>query len=157
MPAKFFGNKESLILYQNYTRNDLIFLFQADVKEGSWREGISKVRNHYLLFINLKKDERVEEHLRYHDHFVDNQTFHWQSANQTSHQSDRGQDYVYHKERGIHIHLFIRKFEQMHGATLPFTYLGEVVYISSHGDKPMNITWKLHNPVPSDLFMDFIR
>lgn len=157
LPAKFFGNQESMILYQNYTRNDLIFLFQSNVQEGSWREGISKVRNHYLLFINLKKDESVEEHLRYHDHFIDSQTFHWQSANQMSHQSDRGQDYVFHKERGIHIHLFIRKFEKMHGVTLPFTYLGEVDYVNSNGDKPMNITWKLHNPVPSDLFMDFIR
>lgn len=80
LPAKFFGNPESLILYQNYTRNDLIFLFQANVQEGSWREGISKVRNHYLLFINLKKDEKVEEHLKYHDHFIDTRHFHWQEC-----------------------------------------------------------------------------
>jgi superfamily II DNA or RNA helicase len=156
-PTEFFRNTASLILYQNYTRNELIFLFQANVQEGSWREGISKVRNHYLLFINLKKGEKMAEHLRYHDQFIDNQTFHWQSANQTSHESERGQDYVHHDERGIHIHLFIRKFEKMHGMTLPFMYLGEVNYVSSHGNRPMNITWKLSHPVPHDLFMDFIR
>lgn len=156
-PTSFFGSPESILLYQNYTRNDLIFLFQANVQAGSWREGISKVRNHYLLFINLNKGDAVEEHLKYHDHFVDNRQFHWQSANQTSHASQRGQDYSRHRETDIHIHLFIRKFEKMHGVTLPFTYLGEADYVESHGDNPMNIVWRLHHAVPYDLFMDFIR
>ena len=66
-------------------------------------------------------------------------------------------DYVNHKERGLHIHLFVRKFIKMHNMTMPFTYLGEVEYVSSHGDKPMNIIWKLHNPVPEDLYHDLIR
>ncbi|MCL6442722.1 MAG: DUF3427 domain-containing protein [Alicyclobacillus sp.] len=155
--ASFFEHKHGVVVHQNYTRNDLIFLFQANAQEGSWREGVSKVRNNYLLFINLNKDQDVAEHLQYHDYFIDNRHFHWQSQNQTSHASSVGQDYVHHKERNIHIHLFVRKFEKMHGQSLPFTYLGEVDYVNSHGDKPMSITWQLHVPVPDDLFFDFIR
>ncbi|WDM02433.1 hypothetical protein JI721_06465 [Alicyclobacillus cycloheptanicus] len=30
-------------------------------------------------------------------------------------------------------------------------------YVSSHGDQPMNITWRLHQPIPDDLYIDFIR
>ncbi|MBP0723693.1 DUF3427 domain-containing protein [Bacillus sp. RG28] len=41
--------------------------------------------------------------------------------------------------------------------TLPFTYLGEIDYVSSKGDKPMNIHWRLHHPVPQDLFIDLIK
>lgn len=156
-PDQYFGNQNSVIPYQNYTRDDLIFLFKSNNKPGSWREGISRVDNHYLLFINLNKHADVADHLHYSDFFIDQQTFHWQSANQTSHASDRGQDYVHHKERGIHIHLFVRKFNEMYGMTLPFTYLGEVDYVSSQGDKPMSIKWHLHQPVPDDLFNDFIR
>lgn len=148
---------KKLALYRNYTRNELMFIFEAKVPEGSWREGVSRVDNHILLFINLNKLEHVEEHLLYKDFFKDPVTFHWQSQNQTSHQSGQGQDYIHHKERGIHVHLFVRKFSQMHGMTLPFMYLGEVDYVNSHGDRPMNITWKLHQPVPEDLFHDFIR
>ncbi|ANB57775.1 DEAD/DEAH box helicase family protein [Anoxybacillus sp. B7M1] len=156
-PERFFAQGEKLALYQNYTRNDLIFLFEAGVKEGAWREGVSKVGNHYLLFVNLNKSQKVEEHLHYKDYFIDQKHFHWQSQNQTSHDSSVGKNYIHHKNRGIHIHLFVRKFEEMHGMTLPFTYLGEVDYVSSYGDKPMSIMWRLHHPVPEDLYIDFIR
>ncbi|GEO27417.1 DNA repair helicase [Alicyclobacillus acidoterrestris] len=156
-PNVFFGSRQGVVLYQNYTRNDLIYLFQSDAKEGSWREGVSRSGNHYLLFVNLNKDASVAEHLHYRDYFIDNCHFHWQSQNATAHHSDRGQDYIHHKERDIHIHLFMRKFEKMHGETLPFIYLGEVDYVSSHGDQPMNVTWRLHQPIPDDLYVDFTR
>ncbi|MCD1261414.1 DUF3427 domain-containing protein [Paenibacillus athensensis] len=156
-PGVFFQSEKNVVLYQNYTRNDLIYLFESDVQEGSWREGVSRVGSHYLLFVNLNKEKRVAEHLKYHDYFIDQQHFHWQSQNSTSHKSTVGQNYVHHKQRGFHIHLFVRKFERMHGVTLPLMYLGEVDYVSSHGDKPMNVTWKLHQPIPEALYMDFIR
>lgn len=155
--SDFLTKGEKLALYQNYTRNDLIFLMEAGVPEGTWREGVSKVGNHYFLFVNLSKGESVSEHLHYKDYFIDQHHFHWQSQNQTSHLSNTGQNYVNHKTREIHIHLFVRKFDSMHGMTLPFTYLGEVDYMSSHGDKPMSIKWRLHHPVPEDLYVDLIR
>lgn len=151
------GRDKKLALYRNYTRNELMFIFEARVPEGTWREGVSRVDNHLLLFINLNKADDVEEHLLYKDFFKDPTTFHWQSQNKTSHESGQGQDYIYHKEREIHVHLFVRKFSTMHGMTLPFMYLGEVDYVNSHGDRPMNIIWKLQKPVPEDLYHDLIR
>jgi superfamily II DNA or RNA helicase/HKD family nuclease len=156
-PTDFFQSENHLLLYQNYTRNELIYLFNAGVKEGSWREGVSRVGSHYLLFVTLNKGDNVEEHLNYHDYFIDHQHFHWQSQNNTAHHSSRGQEYIHHAQKGIHIHLFVRKVESMHGATLPFMYIGEVDYIKSHGDNPMNIVWKLHHPLPETIFMDFVR
>lgn len=156
-PHIFFGSNRNVVLYQNYTRNDLIFLFESDAQDGSWREGVSRVGNQYLLFINLNKGETVADHLMYHDYFVDQQQFHWQSQNATFHESQRGQEYIHHKDKGIKIHLFVRKYEKMHSVVLPFTYLGEVDYVSSHGDKPMSITWKLHHEIPEALYSDFIR
>jgi superfamily II DNA or RNA helicase/HKD family nuclease len=156
-PNVFFSSEKNVILYQNYTRNDLMYLFESDAAEGSWREGISKVGNHILLFINLKKDEQTADHLQYHDYLMDQQHFHWQTQNATFHESSRGQEYIHHKKHGKHIHLFIRKFESMHGVTLPFTYLGEIDYISSHGDRPMNIKWRLHHTIPEALFTDLVR
>jgi hypothetical protein len=95
--------------------------------------------------------------LNYHDYFIDHQHFHWQSQNNTAHYSSRGQEYIYHAQKGIHIHLFVRKVESMHVTTLPFMYIGDVDYIKSHGDNPMNIVWKLHHPLPETIFMDFVR
>ncbi|MCR8985795.1 DUF3427 domain-containing protein [Brevibacillus laterosporus] len=156
--SAFLNGEQKVQLYQNYTRNDLIYLFQAKAKEDSWREGIYRVDNHYIFFVTLKKDvKNTAEHLQYLDYFMDKNHFHWQSANQNSHRTNRGQDYVNHRERDIHIHLFVRKFKEMHGKTLPFTYLGELDYVSSVGDNPMNITWKLHNALPDDLYLDLVR
>jgi len=149
--------EKKLALYRNYSRNELMFIFEAKVPEGSWREGVSKVDNHYLLFINLNKADDVEEHLQYKDFFKDPTTFHWQSQNKTSHTSAQGQEYVNHEGRDIHVHLFVRKFPEMHKMTLPFMYLGELDYVSSHGDKPMTILWKLQQSVPEDLYHDLIR
>lgn len=153
----YFHSDQQVQMYQNYTRNELMYLFQSPAKEGSWREGISRVDNHYLYFVTLNKGEDTEEHLNYHDYFIDQNHFHWQSANQTSHSSERGKDYIHHEERGIHIHLFVRKFESMHGKTLPFMYVGELEYINSHGDNPMNITWGLKQQLPNEIFLDFVR
>ncbi|QXX29847.1 DUF3427 domain-containing protein [Bacillus amyloliquefaciens] len=143
-----------LTLYQTYTRNELIYLFQSTDQEGTWREGVRRVKNHYLIFINLNKSEKVEDHLLYKDYFIDPSHFHWQSQNQTSHTSSVGQNFIHHKEKGYHIHLFVRKFTEMHNITLPFIYVGEADYVSSHGDKPMNVKWKLHQPVPENLYVD---
>ncbi|MCY8507336.1 DUF3427 domain-containing protein [Bacillus atrophaeus] len=151
------SNELQLTLYQTYTRNELIYLFQSTDQEGTWREGVKRVRNHYLIFINLNKSESVEDHLLYKDYFIDPRHFHWQSQNQTSHESNVGQNFIYHKQREYHIHLFVRKCNEMHGITLPFTYLGEADYVSSHGDKPMNIKWKLHQPVPENLYIDLVN
>lgn len=30
-----------------------------------------------------------------------------------------------------------------------YTYLGTADYVKHEGEKPMNITWRLHNPIPA--------
>lgn len=148
---------ENLVLYKNYTREDVQYLSLSGAQKGSWREGVSRSDDNYFLFINLNKDDDIEDHLKYHDYFIDDQNFHWQTQNQTSHASNRGKDFIYHKERGKTIHLFVRKFKEMYGNTLPFIYLGEVEYVDSSGDKPMSIQWKLKNKVPDKLYIDLIK
>ena len=146
-----------LTLYQTYTRNELIHLFQSTDQEGTWREGVRRVNNNYLIFITLNKSKKVEDHLLYKDYFIDPHHFHWQSQNQTSHDSPVGQNFINHRQKEYKIHLFVRKFSEMHDITLPFIYLGKVDYVSSNGDKPMNVIWKLHQPVPENLYVDLIN
>lgn len=146
-----------LTLYQTYTRNELIHLFQSTDQEGTWREGVRRVNNNYLIFITLNKSKKVEDHLLYKDYFIDPHHFHWQSQNQTSHASTVGQNFINHRQREYKIHLFVRKFNEMHDITLPFIYLGKVDYVSSNGDKPMNVIWKLHQSVPENLYVDLIN
>lgn len=156
-PQQFLAGTQSFTRYQNYSRNDIQFLSGDTAKKGTWREGVKRIGNHYFLFINLTKEEDVGQHLNYKDYFVDPRAFHWQSQNQTSHASTVGQNYVHHKSKQLHIHLFVRKRAKQFGMTLPFMYLGEVDYVRSNGDKPMNIVWKLHHAIPDALYEELIE
>ena len=153
-PEAFLQDGERFILYQNYTRNDIQFLSEDTAKKGTWREGVKRIGQDYFLFINLNKDEEVDDHLHYKDYFMDPRTFHWQSQNQTSHSSTVGQHFVHHRETGHRIHIFVRKMVKQYNITLPFMYLGQADYVDSNGDKPMSIVWKLHHSVPLDIYED---
>ncbi|AMO58289.1 restriction endonuclease subunit R [Endozoicomonas montiporae] len=153
-PDIFLTKGQRFALYQNYTRNDIQFLSEDTAQKGSWREGVKRVGQDYFLFINLNKEEEVDEHLKYKDFFMNPSTFHWQSQNQTSHTSNVGQHYINHKKASYRIHLFVRKAAKQYNITLPFMYLGQADYVSSSGDQPMSVIWKLHNTVPLELYED---
>ena len=153
-PEVFLAHGERFIRYQNYTRSDIQFLSENTAMKGTWREGVKRVGQDYFLFINLNKDKDVDAHLHYKDYFMDPRTFHWQSQNQTSHSSKVGQHYINHKQLDYRIHIFVRKQVKQYNITLPFMYLGQVYYVSSSGDKPMSIIWKLQHSVPLDIFED---
>ena len=49
--------------------------------------------------------------------------------------------------------LFVRtRNKDANGRTLPFTFLGPAAYVEHKGERPMAIVWKLHRPMPLDLF-----
>lgn len=74
-------------------------------------------------------------------------TFHWQSQNTDSHNNKGGHRYTEQLQSNCKIILFVREEKKDgFGNTSPFHCFGLVDYVSSHGDYPMNVTWKLHSP-----------
>lgn len=143
---------EKLKLYKKYRKEDVAVLegFGGDL--STWnREGVQFYNNCFYLFVNMEK-EGIEKHLEYNDYFVDQNEFHWQSQNNTSHTSSRGEKFINHQALGIQVKLFVRKKAKEDGVTEPFIYLGEVYYLSSNGDMPMNVTWHFHQPIPQQLY-----
>lgn len=61
-----------------------------------------------------------------------------------------GQRYINHRKNGSKVLLFVREFKNdIYGNTAPYTYLGTANYVSHNGSRPMNITWKLDEPIPA--------
>jgi len=83
--------------------------------------------------------------------------FQWQSPNSTTQDSEVGQNIIFSYKRGINLHLFVRKFEEVEGVTQPFVYLGKVIPFSdsAEGNKPITIQFALENHVPDDMYLDF--
>lgn len=145
-----------LELYGTYTRDQILAAF-GDNKPSSCREGIKNIKDKKceILFITLNKsDKDYSPTTLYKDYSINERLFHWQSQSSTSPESKTGQKYINHKAQGYKILLFVREYKNYKknkDMTEAYTFLGTAQFVQSEGTKPMNIIWKLDNPIPSKL------
>ena len=83
--------------------------------------------------------------------------FHWQSRNSTRQDNDAGLAVTRHLANKEKIHLFVRKMQTINGKTLPFTYCGEIDFLSVEGNAPINVDFKLQHPLNNKLKQEFLR
>ena len=62
-----------------------------------------------------------------------------------------GQDLSKHRERGLAVHLFVRRTKKFGQKAAPFVYCGEVNFVEWEGNAPITIKWRLENPVPEHM------
>lgn len=127
-----------------YMREEIPALFDEEFNPGNWHSGhvVLNDKKIHVLLVTLNKQGKSSQH-RYHDHWIDNQTFHWQSQNSTAPGSKKGLEVIEHVKRGIAIHLFIRETKLSEGKAAPFTYHGKVTYQSHAGSSPMSVIFKV--------------
>jgi superfamily II DNA or RNA helicase/HKD family nuclease/SOS-response transcriptional repressor LexA len=133
-----------LVVGQPFAREDIPPLFGETLNPGSWNVGhvVLNDKKVHILLVTLNKQGKAQEH-RYHDHWIDEHTFHWQSQNATTPASKRGQEIIDHVAKGIAIHLFVRETKLGGGKAAPFVYRGQVTYKSHVGSNPMSVTFEL--------------
>lgn len=127
-----------------FTREEIPSLFGEQFNAGNWNSGhvVLPEKKTHVLLVTLNKQGKIAEY-RYHDHWIDERTFHSQSQNSTSPTSKRGHEIVRHAQLGIEIHLFVRESKLAGGKGAPFVYQGRVQYEAHTGSEPMNVTFKL--------------
>jgi hypothetical protein len=103
---------------------------------------VLKEKNVQILLVTLNKQGKGSEH-QYHDYFIDDKHFHWQSQNSTSPSNKRGSEIIEHQKLGSRVYLFVRESKLRGKTASPFMCCGEVEYVKHENEKPMNITWKL--------------
>ena len=119
--------------------------------------GLLTNNNEYFLFIDLHKEEGIEERINYKDKFLDREYFQWQSPNSTTQSSDRGKNLIFNKDRKINLHLFVRKYKMIDKKSQPYIYIGTGDTVEYNGEKPITMKIKLHNEVPSKIYREFIQ
>ncbi|MGF7012049.1 superfamily II DNA or RNA helicase [Lachnospiraceae bacterium PF1-22] len=142
-----------LDLHCTYTRDQLLVALDF-MKPNTVREGVKWLPDKQLdvFFVTLNKsDKDYSPTTMYNDYSINDRLFHWQSQSTTSEDSQTGQRYIHHRENGSRILLFVREFKQDHltGSASAYTFLGTASYVKHEGSKPMNITWKLDQPIPA--------
>ncbi|MFJ9213167.1 DUF3427 domain-containing protein [Streptomyces sp. NPDC102264] len=149
-----------LRLHASYSREEILTaLGQSTIGgllPGNFREGVRWCEQSKIdaLLITREKDEKdFSPQTRYKDYAMSDTLFHWESQNQTSESSPTGIRYRSHRDMGTHVMLFVRRYKKTDiGGPKPWMLLGPADYVSHEGNKPMSITWKLHFPLPADVF-----
>lgn len=141
-------------LYGCYTREEIFTLVGRQTEEKRMSGSVSGLfnlpeYNATLLFVTLNKsDKDFSPSTQYDDYVINEDYFHWQSKNTDSHYNRGGQIYTEQPQRHNKIILFVREEKKDgFGNTCSFHCFGLVDYVSSHGDFPMNIIWRLEKPV----------
>lgn len=140
-----------LDLYCTYTR-DQILVAMDFMKPSTVREGVKwlpdKKTDVFFLTLN-KSDKDYSPTTMYEDYSINSELFHWQSQSTTSDTSPTGKRYINHVKEGSKVLLFIREFKKDSVGTAPYSFLGTANYLSHTGSRPMNIIWRMDNPIPA--------
>ena len=142
-----------LDLHCTYTRDQLLVAMDF-MKPATVREGVKWLPDKKLdvFFITLNKaDKDYSPTTMYNDYSINSELFHWQSQSTTAENSPTGQRYIHHQERGSRVLLFVREFksDRLSGGAAAYTFLGTATYVKHDGSRPMNITWRLDQPIPA--------
>ncbi|WP_162684404.1 DUF3427 domain-containing protein [Streptomyces populi] len=123
---------------------------------GSFSQGVtySDELNTDACLITFNKDEKdFSPTVRYRDYALSSTEFHWETQNIVSENTPTGRRYMEHEQQGGHVLLFMRHYKDSDiGKSEPWMLLGPATYQGHKGSKPMAITWKLHHPLPVDVF-----
>lgn len=141
-----------LKIHSRYNRNQILVAIRRHKFEKAKpsREGSSyeKSINTEALFVTLKKsDKEYSPTTMYEDYALNKHLFHWQTQNSAAPNTPKGQAYINSEKNVL---LFVREQNKdEYGFTMGYVFLGKVEFQKYSGEKPMNIEWKLKEPMPS--------
>ena len=145
-------------LYEQYQMIDAALLSNYRKTHTAFRgSGLLTNGNDYFLFIDLHKEEGIDERINYKDKFINERYFQWQSPNATKQDSDRGKNIIFNKNRDVNLHLFIRKYKEIDGKSEPYIYIGKGDTVEHEGEKPITVKLKLEHEVPASIYMEFVE
>lgn len=151
-----------LVLYQKYTYEDVCRILNWENNEVPLNIGgykYDKKTRTFPVFINYDKSENISDTTKYQDHFTSSSSLIAISKSGRTAASDDVQNFLRAGERGIQVHLFVRKNKD-DKISKEFYYLGEmqatgrtVEFIMPNTNKTaVEIEWVLDVPVREDLY-----
>ncbi|WRU97075.1 DUF3427 domain-containing protein [Priestia filamentosa] len=111
----------------------------------------------FHLYIQADKEECAKESINCKDEFIDQSYFQWETPNSTTQTSDRGKDIILNNDRGVSLHLFVRKYREIDVKSEPYIYIGKGNTVEYLGEKPITVKLELENEVPASLYDEFVQ
>ncbi|MDE5588668.1 MAG: DEAD/DEAH box helicase [Acetatifactor sp.] len=150
------------VLYQKYTYEDVCRLLNWETNEVPLNIGgykYDKKTETFPVFINYDKSNDISDTTKYEDHFTSSSNLIAISKSGRTVSSEDVQNFLHAEERGIQVHLFVRKNKD-DKISKEFYYLGYMKasgkvkqFIMPNTDKTaVEIEWILDVPVREDLY-----
>ena len=157
----------NFVLYQKYTYEDACRLLNWENNEVPLNIGgykYDKKTKTFPVFINYNKSDDISDTTKYEDHFVNTNTLIAISKSGRSLASEDVQNFLHAKEKGINVHLFVRKNKD-DKISKEFYYLGlmsasgkaEEFYMTNTTKTAVEIEWILDTPVRDDIYQYIIE
>lgn len=145
-----------LRVHARYTRLEIMAAMGVATggKVAQWQQGVyeAKDANAELFAFTLDKSTGgFSPTTRYRDYAISRTLVHWESQSVTREDSPTGLRYRNHVRDGRAILLFAR----LRTDDRAFWFLGPATYRGHVGERPMAITWELHDPLPGDIYASF--
>jgi hypothetical protein len=147
-----------LAVHARYSRTEIQAAFEDGDCERTqvptWREGVKWMpaeRCDVFLITFDKTGKRFSPTTRYRDYAINRTLLHWESQSGTRSESTTGRRYRHHvaQQSGVMVFARLRDDDRC------FHFLGPANYVSHSGEMPMQVTWRLAQAIPGDLFADF--
>ena len=145
-----------LHVHARYTRVEIQAAFNdgGGLRPPRWDSGVKWLpdeQTDVFAFTLDKTSGEFSPTTRYQDYAITRELIHWESQSTTSVASQTGQRYLHHVEHGSSVVLFAR----LRADERAFWCLGPATYVRHENDRPIAITWRLHEPLPADLYTTF--
>ena len=153
----------NFVLYQKYTYEDACRLLNWQHNEVPLNIGgykYDQTTKTFPVFINYDKANDIQDTIKYEDHFINESQLIAISKSGRTTSSDDVQNFLYAKERGIEVHLFVRKNKD-DKTSKEFYYLGNMKaeidkakqFMMPNTQKTaVEILWQLDTPVREDIY-----
>ncbi|MDD3368833.1 MAG: DUF3427 domain-containing protein, partial [Lachnospiraceae bacterium] len=151
-----------LVLYKKYTYEDACRILNWEHNEVPLNIGgykYDKKTKTFPVFINYDKSDDISDTTKYEDHFTSDHSLIAISKSGRSIESEDVQNFLKAKERGIAVHLFVRKNKD-DKISKEFYYLGRMEatgnvqeFTMANTEKSaVEIEWLLKTPIKEDLY-----
>ncbi|MCB9886708.1 MAG: DUF3427 domain-containing protein [Planctomycetes bacterium] len=145
-----------LRVHARYSRIEILAAFGVGdaAKVAPWQAGVfwhEQSRADLFAFTLDKTSGQFSPTTRYRDYAISRELIHWESQSTTRADSETGRRYQNHVALGTSVMLFAR----LRTSDRAFWFLGPATYQGHESELPMAVTWRLHHPLPADLFATF--
>lgn len=142
---------ETFHLWRSYTKSQVQQLLLNNPQDIM--KGTKIIDGIVYIYVNVIKEESVNENLKYEDGYIDKKTFRWETV------ANVGAKELHDLKNSRKAHIFVRKVEQEDGITLPLTYIGAGVMEYIENSRKENgahlFRILMEAEAPEDIYFDY--